>query len=282
MDASQTFNQGIAMAQHLKELLVEYTVKYGFQVLAGLIILFVGYKIAEWVSKTVFGLCQKKHLDITLSKFIASVVKWIVFAFAILMAVEKFGITISPLIASISALIFGASFAIQAPLSNYAAGLSVILSRPFVVGNTITIQGVHGQVEEVKLAATILATGDGEKISIPNKEIVGQILVNSFENKVVNGKIGISYNDDPGHAVRTIGAVLKGVEGVVQTPAPQIGISAFGDSSINIDYRYWAPTADYMTVVHRVNAAVYKAIQDAGITIPYPRQDVFQIPAGKN
>lgn len=270
------------MAQHIKELLVEYTVKYGFQVLACLIILFVGYKIAEWVSKTVLSLCQKKHLDITLSKFIASVVKWIVFAFALLMAVEKLGITIDPLIASISAMIFGASFAIQAPLSNYAAGLSVILTRPFVIGNTITIQGVHGQVEEVKLASTILATADGEKISIPNKEIVGQILVNSFENKVVNGLIGISYQDDPENAIRIIENVLKGIPEVIQTPEPQIGIASFGDFSVNIDYRYWAPTAEYKSVVHNVNGAVYKAIKDAEITIPYPRRDIYQIPAGKN
>lgn len=277
MDATQTFNQGIAMAQHLKELLVEYTVKYGFQVLAGLLILFIGYKIAEWVAKLVLQLCQKRHLDITLSKFSASVVKWIVFAFAILMAVEKFGITISPLIASISALIFGASFAIQAPLSNYAAGLTVILTRPFVVGNTITIQGVHGQVEEVKLACTILVTADGEKILVPNKEIVGQILVNSMENKLVAGQIGISYDDDPQNALRVIEAVLKKTPDVVAQPAPQVGIAGFGDFSINIDYRYWAPTARYVATVHRVNAAVYKAVREAGLTIPYPRREVVQI-----
>lgn len=264
------------MAQHLKELLLEYTVKYGFQALYGLVILFIGYKVAEWIGKMVLSLCTSKHLDITLSKFIASTVKWVAFAFAILVAIEKFGITISPFIASISALIFGASFAIQAPLSNYAAGLTVILTRPFIVGNTITIQGVHGVVEEVKLAATILKTGDGEKILIPNKEIVGQILVNSHEIKLVPGRIGISYDDDPAKAVRTIEEALKSVPEVATVPAPQVGIASFEDFAVGLNYRYWVPTAKYLTIVHAANAAVYKAIKDAGITIPYPRRDVYQ------
>lgn len=279
MDATQTFNQGIAMAQHLKELLVEYTVKYGFQALYGLVILFIGYKIAEWVGKTVLTLCTKKHLDVTLAKFIAGIIKWTVFAFAILMAVEKFGITISPFIASISALIFGASFAIQAPLSNYAAGLTVILTRPFVVGNTITIQGVHGVVEEVKLAATILKTADGERIMIPNKEIVGQILVNSHANKLVDGEIGISYADDPEKAVRTIQSVLREIPSVVTDPPPQIGIKSFGDSSINIAYRYWIPTVLYWTLIHEVNGKVYRGIKNAGLTIPFPQRDVHIVGA---
>ncbi len=256
-------------------LILEYLVKYGFQVLMGLIIILIGWKIAGWLSGIFIGICQKKHLDITLTKFLAMVLKVIVLTFTALIALDKFGITISPFIASISAMIFGASFALQAPLSNYAAGLSIIFTRPFVVGNTITIKGYNGIVEEVKLPCTILATGDGEKITIPNKDIVGEVIVNSLENKVAESVVGISYGDDPAKAIQVIENALKTIHEIPSSPAPQVGIQAFGDSSINIGVRYWVPTKDYVKLVHATNLAIYNALKNFSITIPFPRRDLY-------
>ena len=162
---AQKIQEGIQMVQKLGETAVELLVKYGFQVLGGLIILFVGFKIANWAAHLFIQFGEKKKFDITLTKFIAGVIRITLLIFVVLMAVEKFGVTINPLIAAASAAIFGASFAIQAPLSNYAAGLSVILTRPFVVGNTLRIKGISGVVEEVKLPCTILVNEDGERLS---------------------------------------------------------------------------------------------------------------------
>src|SRR3989344_2056696 len=169
---------------NLYNLILEYLVKYGFQALMGLVILFIGWKIAGWLSRFFISVCQKRHLDITLTKFLAMVLKVIVLTFTALIALDKFGITISPFIATIGAMIFGASFALQAPLSNYAAGLSIILTRPFTVGNTISVKDYNGIVEEVKLPCTILSTIEGEKITIPNKDIVGEVIVNSLQNRM--------------------------------------------------------------------------------------------------
>ncbi|MBE9545463.1 MAG: mechanosensitive ion channel family protein, partial [Proteobacteria bacterium] len=167
--------------------------------------------------------------------------------------------------------------AIQGPLSNYGAGLTIILTRPFVVGNTITVAGVSGVVEEVKLACTILTNEDGVKITIPNKHIVGEVLHNSRENKIVESVIGISYDSDPEKAVEQVRQILEKFEEVQQTPRPQVGIQEFADSSINIGYRYWVPTAKYFQVSYEVNSAVYKALQEAGINIPFPQRDVHII-----
>ena len=131
---------------------------------------------------------------------------------------------IAPFIAALGAVAFGGSFAIAGPLSNYGAGLTIIVSRPFVVGNTITVQGVSGVVDEIRLAATLLSTEDGEVITIPNKHIVGEILHNSFENKVVETTVGIAYRDDPEQAVAVIRKVLAQIGAVCQEPAPQIGL----------------------------------------------------------
>lgn len=274
MDAAKSVQEGMSMVHKLSDTVIDYLVKYGFQALGGILILLVGFWLAGYAAKLLFEFCQKRHMDLILSKFLSNTVKAAILVFVILMAVEKFGVTISPLIATVSAMIFGASFAIQAPLSNYAAGLSVILTHPFTVGSTICVKGVHGIVQEVKLPCTILVNGDGEKIMIPNKDIVGEILYNSGENKVVERTVGISYGDDPQKAIQVIADALKRIPKVCQISTPQIGIDNFGDSSINIGLRYWVPTREYFQTLHQANLEIYKALGAARITIPFPQREV--------
>lgn len=264
----------ISAAQKLINTLIEFFVNYSFQVLGAVIVLAVGFLIAGWVSNTLMQLLQKKNMDITLSKFLAGTVKIIILGFALLVALGKFGITIAPFIAALGALAFGASFAIQGPLSNYGAGLSIILSRPFVVGDTITVAGVSGVVKEVKLACTILTNEDGIFITIPNKDIVGQILHNSKRYKVAEGLIGISYDSDTETAVKVINSVLQKFPEVTQDPKSQVGIQQFADSAINIAYRYWVPTIKFFQLSHEVNLAVFQALGQANIKIPFPQREL--------
>lgn len=275
MDAGKSIQEGWSMVQKFSDVAIDYLVKYGFQVLGGILILLAGMWLANWVSGLFFKACQKRHMDITLTKFFTMVVKIAIMVFVVLTALEKFGVTISPLLATVSAMIFGASFAIQAPLSNYAAGLSVILTRPFSVGNTITVKSVSGVVDEIKLPCTILINGEGEKITIPNKDIVGEILFNSGEYKLVERAIGISYSDDPAKAVALILETMKHLPKISQAPAaPQVGVDNFGDSSINIGMRYWVPTKEYHQTMHEANLSIYEALTKAGITIPFPQREV--------
>lgn len=272
--ANQKIQESVQTVQKVWEMAVEYLVKYGFQVLGGIILLLIGYWVASHIASLFLKFTQKRKWDITLSRLLASALKITILIFVVMMSAEKFGITIAPLVAAASALIFGTSFAIQAPLSNYAAGLMVIVTRPFVIGNTIQVQGVSGVVEEIKLPCTVLATEDGEKITIPNKEIVGQILWNSAEYKVVERTIGISYTNDPEVAAAIIEGVLKSIPKVKQNPSPIIGIESFGESAIILGLRYWVPTKEYFLVMYQANLAIYKALRGAQITIPYPQMEV--------
>lgn len=260
-------------------LVVEFLVKYSFQVIGGIIILLLGWKLSQWVSKFFIRFCEKRRMDVTTTQFLAGAVRVVVMVFVVMIALEKFGITIAPLIAAGSALIFGGSFALQGPLSNYAAGLTIVLGKPFVVGDTISVVGVSGIVEEVKLARTILATEDGERVIIPNKHIVGEVILNSAGNKVVETSVGISYGDDPETAIAAIRQALRQFPQVVQTPAPQVGLQKFGDSSIEIGLRYWVPTRQYYASLYAVNLAVHKALKQARITIPFPQRDVHLVSA---
>lgn len=272
------FGQEFETLKKVFDTVVEFVINYSFQIIGALIILVIGVKLSGWLSRMVLHACEKRNIDITLSKFLASSTKLIIMVFVVIVVIGKFGISIAPFIAALGALVFGASFAIQGPLSNYGAGLTLILTRPFVVGNTITVQGVNGVVEEIRLAATILATEDGEELTIPNKHIVGEILRNSFENKIVETSVGISYQSDPESAIAVLRGVLDDFAEICKDPAPLVGIEAFADSAITIGLRYWVPTKQYYHLLYQVNLTIHKALAEAGIVIPFPQQDVHLIP----
>ena len=260
--------------QQIYNVVVEFIINYSFQILGAIIILIVGAKLAGWLGRLVTNQCEKKNVDITLARFLGNVVKILILTFVIIIAIGKFGISIAPFIAALGAIAFGASFAISGPVSNYGAGLVIILSRPFVIGDTITINNVSGLVDEIHLATTVLTTEDDEKITIPNKHIIGEILLNSFNNRVVESSVGISYQDDPEKAIEVIREALSGIDDICNEPPPQIGIEAFGESSIDLGMRYWVPTKKYFQTLYRGNLAVHKAFKEAQITIPFPQRDV--------
>ena len=267
----------LAEIEKYMDIIIEFGVKYGFQVIYAIIILIIGLIIARWLGNMVVRVCEARKLDITLSRFLGSVVRLTLLAFVMIVVLGKFGITMTPFIAAIGAVAFGSSLALAGSLSNYGAGLTIIITRPFVVGNTIAVQGVSGVVEEVGLAATHLSTEDGERITMPNKHIVGEILTNSFENKVVEIAIGISYDDDPQKAIGIIQETLQKIPDIVNEPVPQIGIEEFADSSVNIGMRYWVPTKQYFQILYQANLAVYEALNKAGITIPFPQRDIHML-----
>lgn len=264
----------IQAVQKVVDLIIDFFVRYSFQVAGAIIVLLAGWIIARAVGSFVLRFLEKKELDITFSRFLASTVKLIIIAFALIVALGKFGISVAPFIAAGAAVAFGASFAIQGPLSNYGAGLVIIFTRPFVVGNTITVAGVSGVVEEIKLGATILTDEDGVIITIPNKHVVGEILHNSEEWRIVEEVVGISYESDPEEAIRIATQALGGIEKVSEDPPPQVGIQKFGDSSIDIGLRYWVPSKRYFLTLYEVNLAVYKNLKEGGVEIPFPQRDI--------
>ena len=123
-----------------------------------------------------------------------------------------------------------------------------------------------------------MVTEDGVKITIPNKHIVGEILHNSGGFRIVEGTVGISYDDDPEMAIHVIKNTLANFSAVTPQPPPQVGINGFGDSSVDIGYRYWVPTQKYIETMHGVNLAVYKDLAKADITIPFPQRVVTMAP----
>jgi len=264
----------ITAIQKMLDTIVEFGVNYSFQIIGAIIILIAGVMAARWLSRTTVNMCERKELDVTLSKFISRALYILVITFTVIIAMGKFGITIAPFIAALGAAAFGASFALQGPMSNYGAGIVIIITRPFVVGDTISIKDVNGVVQEVSLGNTILLDEDGVVITIPNKHIVGEIIYNSGTRRIVECQFGIGYKEDYKEAIRIIKEVLSQFDIVIEDPAPQIGIQELADSAVKIGLRYWVPSQKYFVTSFAVNLSVHSALQDAGFEAAFPRRDL--------
>jgi small conductance mechanosensitive channel len=259
--------------QAVYNMLVEFFVTYSFQLVGAVIVFLIGLFVASRVGKWVLKLCISKDLDITLSRFTASFVKIAILVGVGVIALGKLGISVTPFVAAIGAISLGAGLAMQGLLSNYGAGLNIIIARPFVVGDTIFVQGVAGQVDEVHLGYTILKTEDDVRIMIPNRHIVGEILHNSQENSLIETSVGISYASDVDMAVALI---LKAIEeeGIATNDSMQVGIDNFADSGITIGIRVWVPTCRLHELRFKTNNTIFQALKREGVDIPYPQREV--------
>lgn len=260
--------------QKFYDVIIEFFINYSFQLIGAILIIIIGFYVAKKVSSFIEKLCLKKNVDVTLTQFIAMAIKIAIIAGVTIISLGKLGITITPFIAAIGALSLGAGLALQGLLSNFGAGISIIATRPFIVGNTITIHGHTGVVKIIKLAYTILETEDQEEITIPNKHIVGEILINSFDYTVVKMMVGIEYSGDPKHAIEVISNVLKLENGISKKVKSQVGIKEFADASINIEIRYWALTQQYNQIQYKVNLAIYDTLKENNINIPFPTYNI--------
>lgn len=260
--------------QKFYTVVIEFLTHYSFQLLGALIIVIIGWFAAKYVYALLMRVFERNHFDSTLAKFVASVVKMLVFAAMIVIALGKIGISIAPFVAAIGAVSLTAGLALQGSVSNYAAGVLLIISRPFKVGDTLSISGFYGVVEEIKLSYTVLRNEDEELITIPNKKMIGDVLVNSFDVRVVESSIGVAYEEDPAKAVALIKEVLSSFKDVSKEHKPVVGIAKFGDSSIELGLRYWVPTKSYFKTQYDVNLALYTALHVNNISIPYPQREV--------
>ena len=230
--------QELEMVEQIYELIVNFLVTYSFQIAGAMVILIAGFIVAGWVARALLRMQERRNVDVTLRQFIASAARLTVIALFLMIAMSKLGASITPFIAALGGLALGASFAIQGPVSNYGAGLVIILTRMFKVGDTISVQGCAGLVTHIDLAATQLVAEDGEVIVIPNKHIVGEIHRNTFGNRLVEGHIGIDGGADPARASTIIKDVLATSDDLPDTPEPVIGIEDFRESAIIVGYRY--------------------------------------------
>ncbi len=263
----QTVEAQLETVGAIIEIAAEFAIAYGLQVIGALVILLIGLKFASFVGRRITKLCERKEVDITLARFAGNAVKILLVVIVMIITLSNFGIDIAPIVALGGAAALGLSFAIQGPVSNYGAGLVIILTRPFTVGDTILVQDVSGVVDEVSLSSTTLIGEDQEKITIPNRKVVGEILVNSDAHRIVESQIVITAGSDPEAAISAIAKALADYPDMAEGSTPQVGIHDFSYGGIILGLRYWVPSSRYFRTRFEVNSAAYAALKGAGIEL---------------
>ncbi len=268
------------MEQELQEvgrfynIVVDFITNYSFQILGAIIILSIGVVASKYVHKYILKLLLKTKIDETIGGFIASFIRVIIIVMMGVMALGKLGISIGPFIAALGAVSLTAGLALQGSVSNFAAGVVLIATKPFKIGDTITVHEVYGEVQEIKLAYTVLINEDKEQITIPNKYMIGDILVNSFSYRLVEGSVGVSYDSDVQNVIKVIKDSLATCKELSPENEPMVGIENFADSSINIGYRYWVPTNSFFKTQYAANLKVLEALNEEKINIPFPQREI--------
>lgn len=264
----------INQVTNIYNIIIEFFTNYSFQLIGALIVFIIGYIFAGKIAKWVLNLCLKNKLDITLSQFLSNTSKMLIVVMITIIALGKLGISVTPFIAAIGAVSLGAGLALQGLLANYAAGFNIIIIRPFVVGDTITVHNVTGVVEEVLLAYTVLKNEDDVIITVPNKHIVGEILHNSKNDSLLELNVGIAYNHNPLDVVKLLEKTMLSLDIIGDSNKLQVGIDEFSDSAITIGIRLWTPTINLYDSKYKAYASIYTALHEANIEIPFPQRDV--------
>ncbi len=266
--------QQLAEFQSIYHQIEKFLVDYSFDLLGAVIILLLGMVLSRKLGNMAEEFMVKHNIDVTLSRFTASAAKVLVMTMVAVIALGKLGVSVAPFVAAIGAVSLGAGLAMQRMLSNYAAGVTIVVTRPFVVGDTITVKGVSGVVRQVRLGNTILANEDDVHITIPNHHIVGEIIHNSASESIVEMTFDIAYDSDPLKAVDLIRAAIAAQAGVSKTRAPQVGIQDFGANGYTLGLRYWTATEYLFHTRFQTNAAIHATLQQNSIVIPVPQRDV--------
>ncbi|HOY08465.1 MAG TPA: mechanosensitive ion channel [Candidatus Omnitrophota bacterium] len=252
------------------------TVTYVIRIVAAIVIFFVGRIIASFISTFVKKLMLKAKVDVTLAGFVQHLSFMGIMVFVIIAALNKLGVETTSMVAVIGAAGLAVGLALQGSLANFAAGVMLVIFKPFGVGDFINAAGEMGTVKEIQIFNTVLAHPDNRKIVVPNSHITGGSITNfsAIENRRVDLQFGISYGDDMKKAKDVLMNLVASDARVLKDPAPVVAVSELGESSVNLVCRPWVKPGDYWAVYFDVVEKGKLALQEAGITIPFPQSDV--------
>jgi len=240
-----------------------------------LVFLVGGYIAAGIVQRTIrHRVYASEYLDNTLGSFFASIAKWLILAVVVIAVLQLFGFQATSLVAVLGAATLAVGLALQGTLSNVAAGVMLIIFRPFKLGNYVAIAGTSGTVKDLNLFVTELATPDNVQIIVPNGKIWGEIITNysAHDLRRLDMTFGIDYGDSADKAIGIILDRAAADERVLRDPEPWVRVVNLNTSSVDIGVRFWCQAADYWDLKFALTKAIKEAFDKNGISIPYPHQ----------
>jgi small conductance mechanosensitive channel len=257
------------------DMATDFVSTYGMNVIGALVILFIGFTVAKWAGKIVTKQLGKK-LDETLTTFFAKMISVVIKIFTVLAVLDRFGVETAGLLTILGAASLAIGLALQGTLSNMAAGVMILVFRPFKIGQVIDAAGHRGTVKSLGLFVTELATPDNLQVIVPNGLIWGTSIMNlsHHDTRRTDMVVGIGYDDDIDKALKILAELTASEGRIFKDPAPMIVVSELGASSVDILVRYWTKSSDLFPTKFDLTKTIKQRFDKDGISFPYPQQDV--------
>ena len=258
------------------DLITVWLTTYSMKIVTAVLIFVIGKWVAQKFTSLFMKLLEKNKVDITLARFLESIVYYTLLVGVMIAAAGQLGINTTSFIAIVGAAGLAIGLALKDSLSNFSSGVMLILFRPFQVTDFVTAGGVSGKVMRIDLFNTTLNTPDNQRVIVPNANITNGVITNVTANDTrrVDLVISIGYGDDIALTKQVLDRIVKADERILETPAPTIAVSALADSSVNFVVRPWVKTDDYWKVYYDLTEKIKLTFDQEGISIPFPQQDV--------
>jgi small conductance mechanosensitive channel len=256
--------------------LVPVLTDWAIKIIFALLIYVIGKWITRRITNLVSRLLQGRNVDHTLVNFLSNIVYAVLLVAVILAALDTLGLPVTSLLAVVGAAGLAVGLALKDSLGNFAAGVMLVIFRPFTKGDFVEVAGVSGTVDEVKIFSTILTTPDNKQVTIPNGQVAAETITNysAKEMRRVDMMFGVGYDDDLKKAREVLSRVCTNHPKVLAEPELKIFVHSLGDNSVNFAVRPWVKTEDYWTVWGDVMEQAKVELEEAGCNIPYPQRDV--------
>ena len=258
----------------IKASVLDMVIRFGPKLVVAAIILVAGYMVGRWAGGLLERLLVRLRLEAPVRSLLVRLAQLVVFGLFAIMALQNLGVELLPLIAGLGVAGAGVALAMQGILGNVAAGLTIIFTQPFHVGDYLSIANEEGEVLDISLFSTTLGHTDRSKVLIPNRKIVGEILHNSGRIRQLDLAVGVSYGTDANLALQAIDEILRANPRVLQDPAPVFGVEQLADFSVTIAINPWVNVPDYVAAVAEINKAILETFRAKGIDIPFPQHEV--------
>jgi small conductance mechanosensitive channel len=260
--------------QHAKQKIVDLSIEFGPRALTALLIMIIGFFVARWISRGVESWLGKLQLEPPIRQLLLRGLRLLVLGLFLILALQNLGVQLLPLIAGLGVAGAGIALAMQGVLGNLVAGFTIIFTKPFRVGEYVSMIGVEGRVENIELFSTTLSHADRSRVVVPNRKIVGEILHNYGNIRQLNLAVSVAYGTDLNAALAAVNFVLGQNRRVVKDLPPIVGVSVLEDSSIRIAIKPWVNVPDFGPASAEVNQAVVEEFRARNIKIPLPQHEV--------
>jgi small conductance mechanosensitive channel len=267
-------DQPVETLSHVQQLVATYAVEFAPRLLTAMLIMVIGWFATGWAMKFLQNALARLELEPPVLQLLERVVRMLLVGLVMIIALQNLGVQLLPLIAGLGIAGAGIALAMQGVLSNIAAGLTIIFTKPFRVGQYISIVGEEGEVRTISLFNTVLRHTDMSDVVIPNRKIAGEILHNYGTIRQLVLSVRVGYEADLDAAARVASEVLRASPRVLNEPAALVYIATLADSSVEIGVRPWVSVADYSNALGELNQALLQAFRARGIVIPLPQQEV--------